>query len=156
MLTIRNDGDVGIGTTNPSKKLEVTGEVAFYSGTGSSVYTRINSADQYHGLVLRGRVSGTTTQTVTAADEMDFLEYGGVFNLRQLSNSVNKILLKVTPTNAYFNGTGSFGIGTTTPGQKLEVVGTVKATNVTVGTNNVWHQGNLTFDLDDTTLTITY
>lgn len=32
---------------------------------------------------------------------------------------------------------GKVGIGTTDPGEKLEVVGTVKATNVTVGTNNV-------------------
>lgn len=36
----------------------------------------------------------------------------------------------------------------------LDVAGTVKATNVTVGTNNVWHAGNLEFELDGTTMNI--
>ena len=50
---------------------------------------------------------------------------------------------------------GKVGIGTSTPGQKLDVVGNIKASGeLYSGSNKVWHAGNLEFELDGTTLNI--
>ena len=96
-----NTDNVGIGTNNPAKKLDVVGNGKF------------------------------TTN----------LEVGGEINTKTITHSGNHMYIKTTSDNHIIfstNGSeilrleksgGNVGIGTNSPGQKLEVNGTVKATN---------------------------
>jgi len=138
-------GDVGIGTTSPTKKLDVIGEmrIAVAPGTASA-YGRINGGDQYHSLVMRGNISGSTTQTVVPGDSMTFAEYGGVFRFKELTPASNNDLMTLTPSG--------LGIGIANPSQKLEVAGTgTNFIKVSSSTNDVF-RGIGFGNLSDSTL----
>ena len=68
-------------------------------------YARFNAVDQYHSVILRGTVSGSTTQTITATDVMEFIEYGGVWNFRQVNAlGTNTIWATVNTSGISWNG----------------------------------------------------
>ncbi len=88
-LSITSAGNVGIGTTTPSEKLEVEGDVqaaGFKVQTGGNIWTV-------------GTIGGGTILTIVKGSNL--------FNI---------------------TSTGSVGIGTLAPADKLHVVGTVRAT----------------------------
>ncbi len=94
-LTIMGTGNVGIGTTSPLTKLDITGDVRATTGF------RIGSA-----------VNGTTGQFVTDGTDT-YLDYGGTLKFRYNAGTEN---VRITST-------GNVGIATTTPSYKLDVVG---------------------------------
>lgn len=112
-MRIDSSGNVGIGTTSPGSKLEVN------SGT-------TNTAAQF-----------TSTDTGTTISLTDSI---GTSNIEQNSNS---LLIKSDPSNTVNNSDirlqvdgsskltiksdGNVGIGTTSPSEKLEVSGSIKA-----------------------------
>ena len=115
-INLTPSGNVGIGTTSPTHALDVVGEMRVSVAPGTAnAYGRVNGGDQYHSIVMRGNISGTTSQTVNPSDSMTFAEYGGTFRFKQLSDSVNTDLMTLTTTG--------LGIGTDSPGQKLDVNG---------------------------------
>jgi hypothetical protein len=68
-------------------------------------YGRLNGSDQYHAIVLRGSVSGTTSQTVTAGDYMEFIEYGGAWNFRQINTTgTNSVWATINTSGITWNG----------------------------------------------------
>ncbi len=92
-MRITGAGNVGIGTTSPSKKLEVAGDVRIASGGD---------------LILSD--SGGGNDTFLYNDSQTFITYvNGAERLR-------------------INSSGNVGIGTTSPGEKLEVSGNIKTT----------------------------
>ena len=116
-LTITNSGSVGIGTTNPSSKLEVnvglnslkiSGRDTYVDSTedptNANIYVTqagVGDFSQLAGnLVLQARTQGTVYRDIIFA--------GGLSN----GDALMTIL-----------GEGNVGIGTTNPGQLLEVVG---------------------------------
>ena len=95
-------GNVGIGTTNPSQKLEVAGNI---QATGTKSISSLFDANHYmriesnsSGGILKGTDGGVITTLVRT--------YG----------------------DSYFNG-GNVGIGTTSPGQKLDVNGSINVSS---------------------------
>jgi hypothetical protein len=99
-LTVSSDGNVGIGTTSPKAKLHTHGgkiRVSESDGVGQSGVVELSN--------------GTKTNYIfTAAD-------GHLY--ARTDSAKHHVLLQAGSTS------GNVGIGTTSPGAKLEVVGTV-------------------------------
>jgi hypothetical protein len=97
LLKIDNGGNVGIGTTAPSAKLEVNGQTVINSTGLTEGFQWFNDTNEIFSL-----------EDTSGAGELLLLS----------SNSV-KVKLNANG-NSYFNG-GNVGIGTTSPSSKLHV-----------------------------------
>jgi len=115
-VRIDSAGNVGIGTTSPSNKLEVVGSnaVRIHDGTDQgSIFFRGDRDDVYikesNYQLLFGSPSGMVFELDTNLNNNDF------FNVTHRGSS-----------RMYIDGaTGNVGIGTTSPRSKLHAVGTV-------------------------------
>jgi len=116
---------VGIGTASPDHKLDVDGGAQFNTNTGTTPFyiTRLGGTSQALSIkVMDDNVRFESIQD-EAADNyggFDFRMDGGVtepdFVIRKNAGSP---ILNV-------KGDGNVGIGTTSPGEKLEVAGNIK------------------------------
>jgi hypothetical protein len=97
LFAIDSSGNVGIGTTSPSEKLEVNGNV---------------QASSY-------KISGVTVLSGSANVSLGSSGATGTISLNTH-----------TSTALYVAGDDNVGIGTTTPSEKLEVNGKIKATDI--------------------------
>ncbi len=98
VLSWNNSGNVGIGTTSPGAKLEVNGNVQL-SGSIPTLYLNGSEAN---------------------AKNIALYENAGVFKI-DWANSQNIFSINGATGNAYIRG--NVGIGTTSPGRKLDVQG---------------------------------
>jgi hypothetical protein len=115
-------GDVGIGTFTPAAKLDVHGNVKL--GSGSEATTTFYGGD----------FTGARTSVGLALGAYDHGLETGAYQLRVDPNANYDLnILRGYGTfqsQMYFRrNDGAVGIGTTNPGAKLEVVGSVKATS---------------------------
>ena len=122
-------GNVGIGTTSPSEKLEVSGNVKLADnnklllGTGSDLEVYHDGSNSYINQTGTGKIiiqstSGINVQSGTGETRFT---YSGVNSEIKIDDSaqVNKVVLK-SAGDSYFNG-GNVGIGTTSPTRPLSV-----------------------------------
>jgi site-specific recombinase XerD len=169
IVSILNNGNVGIGTTTPSELLEVAGKLELANNllAGGIIGVDYNAMSDSGGASSRGLASDDDLY-IQADLEVDNIGYfdnqiclqgdcisswsgGGAglwqnnanaFHPREAYASVVDVLVGSTATisarvrlpgldnqDAFFNlGTGNLGIGTTTPGIKLQVAGDIAAT----------------------------
>ena len=139
-LTVLSSGNVGIGTAAPGAKLEVQGTTndgnslatLTQSGTGRGLYLLRNVPAATRSLANFAQLSASAgtdpvlhvQQAATAEKALAVSNDGSVYNFF------------VTGAGGVY-AAGSVGIGTASPGAKLEVAGQVKITGGTPGAGKV-------------------
>ena len=129
-LLIDNSGNVGIGTTSPSQKLEVAGKLLVDNGNlgsiaGDTIYHAEITGQRHHldfkevrtangsdwpntTYKLQMRVDTTNHQSIDFVSDANAQEHIDIYTNNQVFNT-------------RFDANGNVGIGTTSPGSKLDV-----------------------------------
>lgn len=120
-------GNVGIGTTTPSQKLDVAGNISVYNSYAAGASLFLNHSNQYSSSIIK-----------SIADTIDGQDSGSSmlrFYTNDNSTTSPTVALDLTSeSNAIFYG--KVGIGTINPGTKLDVSGVITATG---GTSTEWN-----------------
>jgi hypothetical protein len=110
-MRIDTSGNVGIGTTDPQRKLEVVDNILIDGSSGANLYFRPNtsySTAGNFGIFTTGLTSGTYESTMT---------------IKGYGSGVNDVMT--------IKGLGNVGIGTASPASKLSADGTIRAEGFT-------------------------
>jgi hypothetical protein len=102
----KGNGNVGIGTTSPSYKLDVVGDIIIPNG--SYYYARRNTSNA--AINVLGFAASSDTLTIKGGTS------GGAISI-QFQDTNGTVAV-------FYNG--NLGIGTTSPGEKLDVSGSVR------------------------------
>jgi ethanolamine utilization microcompartment shell protein EutS len=139
LFVINGGGNVGIGTTTPTAKLEVAGNIAIpggfihYGNRGKIGGAKnFNPNNDNNGLWIEGSTSKRDGESA------------GIFlneNTISLWSPGNGDILRIYDEDSFgnplfvINGSGKVGIGTTNPSAKLEVVGETKVSSLSTTSN---------------------
>ena len=135
-----NGGNVGIGTTNPTAKLEVggfsTNTSSIKAGTLEIQSYDINNGWFAENLYYNGSAGGWTLRNTGYATQIYMQE--GAIEFKRAATGAAGSTASITSTMRLLNN-GNVGIGTTSPGEKLHVIGNtiLQATSTGNGTSAI-------------------
>lgn len=143
-MRITNTGNVGIGLNNPSEKLVVVGN-AYLNNTvaGGGVFTLVynasSAADSYAQLSLWNNNAFSTSSVDITFYSSSGSHTSAAANELRIRNGANAPMTFFTANTERMRitGAGDVGIGTSSPGQKLSVAGTIGATGDITSTNGI-------------------
>ena len=147
ILNAKSTGKVGIGTTSPDALLNITGygnQSLIISTTSSASYnTEIaNNYDSNYKFAIRSDGSDYFGMKKVNNKICAFMAaYEGLAFATGSSGEFN-----TTNTDMYLDVNGKLGIGTTTPDDTLQVVGTAKFGEDTTNYTHMGTNGNITFN----------
>lgn len=119
-LVIKDDGKVGIGTTTPLTELDVKG--------------RIHSSEVSNNWAVSFLPLGATSYSGLFCDGGGHAE----LTLRNFAGSTLIHLSADASESTYLNS-GDVGVGTSSPSEKLDVVGNIQLTGEVILKDEVWH-----------------
>ena len=127
-MTLTSGGNVGIGNTGPNEKLQVDGRIRIYETTGSQPTATAGSLILEHGNA-NGRSSIVFPSRTNYGSDFGFIEYR---DDRDFSSGNERSALIIGTQNDGDDNVilvpgGNVGIGTRTPGYKLQVEGSAWA-----------------------------
>ncbi|MFA5184052.1 MAG: hypothetical protein WC456_00835 [Patescibacteria group bacterium] len=129
-------GNVGIGTTNPTAKMELVSNDA-----NPSLY--INTGASQTGNLISGKVNGDQRFYFNSDGDLYFSKGSAAHIYNDASGGLG-LSGRSTLSDIYLNGTGNVGIGTTTPTYKLDVNGTSRFRSTGLFDGNLTTYGTLT------------
>lgn len=137
-LYIDNNGNVGVGTTSPSYNLDVSGNFNVRSGNGGIRVDTLGNPSIFsisgENFIIKNEYNDSriSIQPKTTGAEGIIKRYDGVNGNFDIINSGTGGI-NITPDNmSYDKGitltyAGNIGVGTTTPGVKLDVAGAFRS-----------------------------
>ena len=141
LVGITTVGNVGIGTTNPSEKLDVFGDISI--GTAGTAIARITRKNSNSVIVIGGGASGyqSTGANIELYGSTHSLYAGEAYHdavVHTFRNNFEEgtiptVYVSISTSTSYFNN--SIGIGTINPSSTLHVQGNAYITGVTTSTD---------------------
>ncbi len=120
-MFINTNGNIGIGTSTPSYKLHVDGDMYSYLNNTSAIPQFTIEKDGTGDAAMRFVLTGGTSWSMGVDNSL-----GDFFGISPVNYGIDSSAPFAIST------TGNVGIGTTTPGNKLEVNGKVRSKEVIV------------------------
>jgi hypothetical protein len=119
MMTIANDGKVGIGTSSPSDYNSITNKLVVANTSGNSGITIASNSSSYGALYFADGTSGSS-------------EYMGAVEYDHTNNRL-KIWANADTDQLVLDNSGRLGIGTSAPSKELTINGTTPTVRLTAG-----------------------
>jgi len=135
-LTIAPDGNIGVGTNLPQKKLHIEEGALLISKTIQSSSTDLLSIN-----VSEPNKSRTWM--------LDYMTNNGNGGLHLRTNSYNNGILPFSISQLFLGSDGSIGVGKTDPQARLDVGGDIKAESAKITGNNLSNGFNISYNNTD-------
>jgi len=125
LMTIQDNGNVGIGTTSPGTKFHFVGDQAFFVGTASNGYAAMDVNNTGNGPIALFRGNGNVGIGTTSPSTKFHFVGNQAYFVGNASNGYAAMDVENTGNGpiALFRGNGNVGIGTTSPVTKFHFVG---------------------------------
>jgi len=132
-LTLTNTGNIGIGTTSPTQKFSIAGTSVSGIASQTNISAFVNNAIRINGSVANVSQDAITYQSGGGGGGAAIaFGRGGSYDTFMSFYTNSSATSGSIAEQMRITSSGNVGIGTTTPGNKLDVNGTIRAKELRV------------------------